>query len=242
MIRAFTQTGDYDVDRDATRQAIWREITEDDPAVRAAFIRHFRPELERFSVAMSIAHQTLHEHTTAIGDNGDMHIKLPADFMRACLFMHTQSTRLLTSGHLAPAGNTFRQVLEALSMAMLCSDRQLQVARDYSKYQDYSTNSAVGKLFEKCSRWGMNRDTVGIMREAEKLYHRFSHIGRASDAAMYRLSDSTVFAGANFDDHDLKLELYDRMYQVLLNFTGICQTVFDVIRKNAGIDSPRYSR
>jgi hypothetical protein len=90
------------------------------------------------------------------------------------------------SGYTVTSGSLFRQVLEGISLALLCSTKSLTVL-DRFMNDKYSVNSAVGDLVKHSKAVQVKTEAVQTTQLAYKFYHKYAH-----------LSKPTIAAGANF--------------------------------------------
>ena len=117
-----------------TRDKIFAEVTTDDPAVRAPYLTRFESEPKEFSEVMARAIGIwLKEH----GDAQDNE-KRVQDFalVFTAIHLHIGSMKLLLSGNTVAAGNLFRQVLETIAVALLCSGKDMGVLHRFNSDSD----------------------------------------------------------------------------------------------------------
>jgi hypothetical protein len=165
---------------------IMYELQSSDSKARAEFFKNFGVEAEEFVTHTAIA---LDKWTS-------LHNSIPEDDIRrrtivAILFtainLHSSSFKLFMSGHTVAAGGLFRQVLEAVSMALLCSAKGLTVL-DRFLADKYSTNDAVMQLVRKHKVANVKPDAVEVLKNAYNFYHKYAH-----------LTKLTIATGANFE-------------------------------------------
>jgi hypothetical protein len=115
--------------------------------------------------------------------------------------LHIQSMRLFLSGHIIAAGNLSRQTIEAISLALLCSSKQLTVLRRF-KEDKYTSNKSVDDLLSKHKNLGIRKDGVKVLKEARDFFHNYSHPTKATIATMISATGE-VCVGACFDDNKI---------------------------------------
>lgn len=162
------------------------DLQSPDAEARSEFFRHFVSEAEEFATYTAIA---LDKWTS-------LHNSVPESDLRrrpivAILFtainMHSSSFKLFMSGHTVGAGCLFRQVLEAISMALLCSAKGLNVLDRFLE-DKYSTNDAVIQLLRNHKAANVKHDAVTVLKDAYDFYHKYAH-----------LTKLTIATGANFE-------------------------------------------
>jgi hypothetical protein len=119
---------------------IYKELTSDDAEVRSEFLSLFGPEINAFSDAM--AHTVLEWRkldNTVMTDERRAHVSA---LVYAAFTLHIISFKLFLSGHIVAAGNQFRQVIETIALALLCSSKDLDVLARFMT-DKYSTSDAV---------------------------------------------------------------------------------------------------
>jgi hypothetical protein len=165
---------------------IMSDLQSSDAEARSEFFRHFGAEADDFTTYTAIA----------LDKWNSLHDAIPVDDLRrlfvvtilfTAINLHSTSFKLFMSGHTAAAGGLFRQVLEAVSMALLCSAKELTVL-DRFMQDKYSTNNAVQELVRKSSAANVKPDAVKILNDAYIFYHRYAHITKL-----------TIATGANFE-------------------------------------------
>lgn len=84
------------------------------------------------------------------------------------------------------SGALFRQVLEGVSLASLCSAKSLTVL-DRFLDDKYSPNKAVTDLVKHAEKVRVNRAALQTLASQYNFYHKYAHLSRL-----------TIAAGANF--------------------------------------------
>jgi hypothetical protein len=104
------------------RTKILQEITSDDADVRAHYLKHFESDIETFSEAM--AHAVVSWQSLHAGVKDDANLGQVSAWVITAISLHTLSMKLFVSGHVVAAGNLFRQVVETIALALLCSAKR----------------------------------------------------------------------------------------------------------------------
>jgi len=130
------------------------------------------------------------------------------------------------------AGNTQRQVLETIALALLCSCKQLDILEGFMQ-DKYSTNNAVRDALRHKDKLNVKNGALEVLRDSRVFYHMYSHPTRATLASHIRFSDQggALYVGASFDEG--KLEQYKKevdgrvsLAEVLENFVqGVINNV-----------------
>jgi hypothetical protein len=110
--------------------------------------------------------------------------------------------QLFLSGHTVAAGNMFRQVLESIALALLCSSRGLDFLRRFIDDR-YSSNNAVRDVLRNAAKLGVLRDGLEVLKNAHASYSKYSHPTKLTIASVIPLSGKGVYVGASFDEDKL---------------------------------------
>lgn len=127
--------------------------------------------------------------------------------MHAAITLHIVSFKLFLSGHAVPAGNVFRQVIESIALALLCSCKELTVLRSFMK-GDYSSKNAVRDVVRNWKKLGLIDGASQQLQDAQKFYGQYSHVTRLTLANMISFSEPGAYVGASFDQG--KLDAYKK--------------------------------
>lgn len=178
------------------RDTIRRELISDDSEVRAEYLKAFQSDVETFSVAMAkavLAWRRL--DATVQGDERRAHVSA---LVYASFTLHILSFKLFLCGHIVAAGNQFRQVVETIALALLCSSKDLDVLRRFMTDR-YSSNDAVTHVIRHAKLLGLKPDALLALKSAQEFYHRYSHITRLTLATTISFSEDGTYVGASFD-------------------------------------------
>lgn len=170
------------------RAFIMSELRSPDSDARSEFFRHFGTEADEFATYTAI---TL-DKWTSLHDTvpeADLRRLFVVTILFTAISLHSTSFKLFMSGHTAAAGGLFRQVLEAVSMALLCSAKELTVL-DRFMQDRYSTSDAVMQLVSSYKATNVKLEAVQVLKKAYKFYHKYAH-----------LTKLTIATGANFELH-----------------------------------------
>ena len=209
------------------RRAILTELTSDNFEVRAEYLTCFTSDVEEFSNAMAKAFlnwQAL---------DGDLRGNEKRAYVSALVFsattLHILSLKLLVSGHLVAAGNLMRQVVESISLALLCSGSNLATLDRFMTGR-YSTNNAVRDVLRNATNLGVNDQTLEILAKAKDFYHKYSHPSHLTIASGMAFSNKGTYVGAAFDEG--KLQAYSKEIQFRLALAKVFSSFIDCVKAN----------
>lgn len=84
------------------------------------------------------------------------------------------SMRLFLDGLLIQSGNTQRQVIESIAMAVLCSKPSLSFLARFSD-GTFSSSKAIQALINRSTEYGVEKGSLRELKENAEFYHKFSH-------------------------------------------------------------------
>ena len=135
------------------RAKILTELTSDDAEVRAEYLHHFEADANEFVDAMTHAFMTWRSLDAEVQKN-EKRAYISAMVFTA-ISLHILSLKLFLSGHSIAAGNLFRQVVETISLAFLCSGKNLGILERFME-DKYSTNDAVTHVLRHSEKLGLS--------------------------------------------------------------------------------------
>jgi hypothetical protein len=125
---------------DQARETIFKELTSDDSEVRRDYLKLFEGDAKAVADAMATAFIKWREFDNGVkGDEKRAHVSA---LVYAAITLHVLSTKLFISGQTVAAGNLFRQVIESIALALLCSGKDLDVLKRFMEDR-YSSSDAV---------------------------------------------------------------------------------------------------
>ncbi len=176
---------DRENERSHVRELVLRDLRSTDAEARAAFEKEFGSALSEFVEATTTALDLWSQFRDPIEDTDNQRVAVTAVAFTA-INQNIASYKLFMSGHIVAAGALFRQVLEGVSLALLCSTKSLSVL-DRFLADKYSTNKAVGDLARHAQKAHVNRAALKTLIHQYEFYHQYAHLTRL-----------TIAAGANF--------------------------------------------
>jgi len=209
------------------QEKILKELTEEDIEVRGEFLKLFRAEVIKFSEAMAEAF--LNWRTLDVGaEKNDKHAYISA-LVYTSIHLHILSMKLYISGYSVAAGNLFRQVVETIALALLCSGKDLNIIEKFIN-KKYSTRKSVQDLIRHADKLGLNKDSVKDLKNAVSFYHKFSHINLLTIASGMSFSKQSLFVGSSFDQG--KIESYKKEVNGRINLALVFSNFIDGVKEN----------
>jgi len=209
------------------KAAIEKELTSDDAEVRAEFLKRFSPEIERFAEAMAKA--IVNWRSLDDGVKGDDKRAYVSAWVYTAAMLHILSMKLLLSGHLVAAGNLYRQVVETMALALVCSGKELNVLDRFVEGK-YSTNDAVNDMIRHAEKLSVNRDTVKVLETVQKFNHKYSHPSVMTIASGMAFGNKGLYIGASFDEE--KIEAYSKEVGSRRSCAEIFSNFIDGVKAN----------
>ena len=134
----------------SSEDMIRQELLAGDIEISNQYLSRYPDQIERFAESMAVACRAWKDFDETVQENEQRaHI---SSLIFGALSLHLMSTKLLIWGLLIPAGNTMRQVLEIISMALLASRPGLGFLDRYASGR-YSTNCAVHDVIKNHKNW-----------------------------------------------------------------------------------------
>jgi len=179
------------------RDKILIEITSDDRDVRNEYLKRFEGQAKSFSAAMGEAVMVWRSLDGQVGQNEKF--AYVSGLVYTAITLQILSMKLLLSGQPVAAGNLFRQVLESIALALLCSSKDLDVLRRFMD-EKYLTNNAIRDVLRHRKRLGLLGEGVKVLEKAQMFYHKLSHPTKFTIAYVMSFSTKDLYVGASFDE------------------------------------------
>lgn len=193
---------------DERRQAELRglllsDLRSKDDEARAAFDMEFGAQLTAFADATTRALDVWAKFRDTIQDTDERRVVVTAVAFTA-INQSISSYKLFMCGYTVASGALFRQVLEGVSLAFLCSAKSLTVL-DRFLDNTYSPNRAVADLAKHAKKVHVNRAAFQTLADQYNFYHKYAHLTRLTIAAGANFSlGGLPNVGAHFDPGKLK--------------------------------------
>ena len=186
------------------REKILSELASDDSDVRAEYLKLFEADAQEFSTSMAQAFMKWRALDAEM-QGSDERAYISAQVYLA-ITLHILSMKLFLSGHIVAAGNLFRQVVESIALALVCSGKDLPILAQFMK-GEYSTNRAVHDVWRHREKLGLN-DAVESLKNTQEFYDKYSHPTPLTIAAIMSFSENGTYVGTSFDKE--KIDAYKR--------------------------------
>ena len=137
--------------------------------------------------------------------------------------------KLLLSGNTVASGNLFRQVLETIAVALLCSGKALGVL-DRFVNDKYSTNDAIRDVLRNVDRLELKEDGVKALQNGQKFYHKYSHVTKLTIGVAESFAGEGIYVGASFDEG--KMDFYAKEVAGRLGLARVFNTFVAAVKAN----------
>lgn len=209
------------------RDKILREITSDDEDTRREYLARFESDAKSFSGFMAEGFMLWRSMDDSVGKSEELAYVSGLVYM--AITLQIQSMKLFLSGHAVAAGNTFRQVLESIALALLCSSKRhnfLQRLID----DRYSSNNAVRDVIRHAAKLGVLKDGLEVLKNAHAFYSKYSHPTKLTIASTIAMSGKGIYVGASFDEE--KLYAYKKEVKGRLGLAKTFPNIITAIKLN----------
>ena len=209
------------------RTKIFAEITTDDPEVRAEYLARFDTQAKEFSEVMARVMQAwLKEHGDTQGNEKRVQVFA---LVYMAIYLHIGSMKLFLSGNTVASGNLFRQTLETIALALLCSGKDLDFLDRFNKDQ-YSTNYAIRDVLRNVDRLGLKEDGMKALQDGQEFYHKYSHVTKLTIGVAESFAGEDIYVGASFDKG--KLESYAKEVAGRLDLARVLNSFVAAVKAN----------
>jgi len=208
------------------RETIYKELTSDDSGVRAEYLKLFEAEAKVFAEAMARAVVAWRRLDNEAKDERRGYV---AALVYAAITLHVVSLKVFLSGHIVAAGNLFRQVIESIALALLCSGKELDVL-DRFIADKYSSKDAARDVLRHWERLGLKPDASQPLKDAQQFYHMYSHISRLTLANLISFSERGIYVGASFDKG--KVDAYKKEVSGRVNLAKVFENFVEGVEMN----------
>ena len=148
------------------RDTIIKELTSDDSEVRGEYLKHFEADAKRFADSMAQAFIKWREFDNSIKDDEKRaHVSA---LVYIAITLNVLSMKVFLAGQTIAAGNLFRQVLESIALALLCSGKELDVLKRFME-DHYSSNDAVRDVLRHYEKLSLKGDALEVLKEVSRL-------------------------------------------------------------------------
>ena len=211
------------------REIVLHNLQSTDDGARAAFAAEFGGELPTFADSMTSTLDLWSQFRETVEDTDERRVAVAAVAFTA-INQNIASYKLFMSGYTVASGGLFRQVLEGVSLAFLCSAKPLNVVDRFIGNR-YSTKDAVADLARHAQKAHVNRAALRTLLGAYEFYHKYAHLTKLTIAAGANFSlGGAPNVGAYFDPG--KLMEYRKEVRGRLSFARILPNVMTGVARN----------
>lgn len=211
------------------REIVLQDLRSTDDGARAAFAQEFGNELSTFSDSTTAALDKWSQFRETLGEDDQRRLVVAAVAFTA-INHNICSYKLFMSGYTVASGSLFRQVLEGVSLACLCSAKSLRVLDRFIENK-YSTKNAVTDLARHAEKAHVNRTALQSLVRAHEFYHKYAHLTKLTIAAGANFSmGGAPNVGAYFDP--AKLPEYRKEVKGRLRFAKALPNVVTGVARN----------
>lgn len=180
------------------REIVFNDLRSNDDAARAAFEREYGNYVPDFVDATISALDLWGQFRDTIDDTDGRRITISA-LAFTSINLNISSYKLFMSGHTVASASLFRQVLEGVSLAFLCSAKSLTVLDRFIE-DKYSIKKAVTEIAKHAKRAHVNRRALQTLIDQYEFYHQYAHLTKLTIAATASISQGGIpVVGAHFD-------------------------------------------
>ena len=213
---------------DQARESLLTELISDDAEVRAKYLSHFEANANEFVDALSHAFMKWRSLDAELQGN-EKRAYISA-LVHTAISLHFLSLKLFLSGHAVAAGNLMRQVVETISLGILCSGKDLGILERVME-DKYSTSDAVRDLLRHSQNLGLSGEGVQALRKTQKFYHQYSHPTLLTMSTFSSFSErGGLYVGAAFDDG--KIDAYRKEVSARVSLAKVFPNFVDGVIAN----------
>ena len=216
-------------DHPAIRRLVAEELRSADAGSKAAFLAEFGDSESEFAEAMGVALDKWTTFFDSLSDHDKRAIAVSAITFTA-INHNISSFKLFMAGYTVASGSLFRQVIEGVSLALLCSAKSLTVL-DRFMMDRYSVSNAVNDLVRQFKTVHVKSEAVQTTEKAYKFYHKYAHLSKLTIAAGANFAHGGVpNVGAHFDS--AKLSEYRKEVKGRLSLARVLPNIVERITLN----------
>jgi hypothetical protein len=207
-------------------EIIFREISSENAEVRADYMKAFGDDAKVFAAHMARAVVKWTQLDKGIKGRETAFV---VALTHAAITLHIQSMACFLSGHVVAAGNLFRQVTEAIALALLCSGKHGTVLPRFMEGK-YSSSAAVRDVLRQGRRLQLKADGLNALKASEDFYHRYSHITQLTLGNLISFSEDNVYVGSAFDKG--KIDAYQKEVAGRIGLARVFPNFVEAVSEN----------
>jgi hypothetical protein len=204
-----------------------RELSSDDAEVRGEFIKRYAKQVDTF--ARDMAQALINWRTLDAGVGKDERRAYVSGLVYTSTTLHITSMKLLLAGQMVAAGNLYRQVVETIALALLCSGgKRLHVLEAFIA-DKYSTNDAVRDLLRHGKTLGVN-ENAKMLKDVQDFNHKYSHPTVFTIGYGMEFGGNGLYVSAAFDPK--KVDFYDKEVSSRCGCASVFSNFVDGVKMN----------
>lgn len=210
------------------RETILNELTSDDSEVRSEYLKLFEADAKTFADAMAQAFMKWRTFDSEVkGNERRAHVSA---LVYTAITLHILSMKLFLSGQTVAAGNLFRQVIESVALALLCTGKDLDILKRFME-DKYSSTAAVRDVLRHAKKLSLKDNAVEALKNSQEFYHKFSHVTKMTIATGMSFSElGGLYVGASYDEG--KVEAYTKEVRGRLSLAEVFPNFIDAVAAN----------
>ena len=211
------------------RYKVFAEIVSVDSDVHEKFLEKFKSQAGDFSDALARAVLAWRDLDAKVHENKKLAYVSALVF--TALTLQIQSMKLFLSGQPVASGNLFRQVVESIALALVCSGKDLNILDRFIE-DKYSTAKAIHDVLRNSKKLGLLEDAVKELKEARVFYHNYSHPTKLTIASLISFSEEGLYFAASYDDR--KIDQYNKEVNARVRLAKVLINFVEAVKANAG--------
>lgn len=211
------------------RALVLKDLGSTDDDARTAFDHVFGSALPTFADATTEALEIWSKFRDEIDDTDARRIAVTA-IAFTVINQNIASYKLFMSGYIVASGALFRQVIEGVSLASLCSAKSLKVLDQFLDNK-YSPSKAITDIVKHAKKAHVNRAALKTLSSQYNFYHKYAHLSWLTIAAGANFSlGGLPNVGAHFDPG--KLAEYRKEVRNRVNFAKVLPNFVKGVARN----------
>jgi hypothetical protein len=200
----------------------------DDEPIRQLFMEQFGDQVRQFETRMTLVYESWQEFDKIFTHNQNQDSATVAAILFTVIVRIILSMKLLITGHITLAGAAYRQVIEAIALALLFSKRGLPYLREYWDGK-FRVHRAVKLLDKHRNELGLDKEAFDLMKNKRNFYHTLSHPTILAMGDIISLEGAGIYLGASYDE--AKLPFYEKEVSSRVNLANILINVIEAVTR-----------
>jgi hypothetical protein len=210
------------------REIILKELTSDDSQVRRDYLELFEADTKVFADAMAQSFMKWRTFDSEV--KGDERRAYVATLVYTAITLHISSMKLFLSGQTVAAGNLFRQVIESVALALLCSGKDFDVLKRFME-DKYSSKAAFRDVLRHAPKLSLKGHALEALKNSREFYNMYSHVTKMTIATGMSFSEKGgLYVGASY--YKGKIEAYRKEVNGRLSLAKVFPNFIDGVAAN----------